>query len=347
MSSLPVGHAERAQAIERLKAAHADGLLDHAECEQRRRQALQARTQDELRSLLADLTGHTTGIEPSTATRLASVRDRIADWLVRALRRAVFCWLPPPGGRRLRAGASLGRATVSGWRPVLLRIVVRKITVRVGGVPSRALVRRRALAEPGGAPHQSSDQQQKRERIEDRAQRDQHWQERRGSAAAEDEQEGRYAAGESQQERREHGEQPRVPGPSAGGRLQGREPGDSDIGPHQRGHDRAEQQVERAEEHRHVLSGMHREHRLEQVRSPGLEQLLPSGLEHRDAREPARGRHHQITDGRRVREQHHSGRDQPDPPVTTHAKGGAHAARSGHGGGGRGVPGVADPGDGR
>ncbi|MBT2490723.1 DUF1707 domain-containing protein [Streptomyces sp. ISL-96] len=114
MSSLPVGHAERAQAIERLKAAHADGLLDHAECEQRRRQAMQARTQDELRPLLADLTGHTTGIEPPAATRLASVRDRIADWLVRALRRAVFCWLPPPGGRRLRAGASLGRATVSG-----------------------------------------------------------------------------------------------------------------------------------------------------------------------------------------------------------------------------------------
>lgn len=24
------------------------------------------------------------------------VRDRVGDWLVRALKRAVFCWLPPP-----------------------------------------------------------------------------------------------------------------------------------------------------------------------------------------------------------------------------------------------------------
>lgn len=114
MPSMPVGHAERAQAIERLKGAHADGRLDHAEYEQRARQAMQARTQDELHPLLADLTGHPPGTGLPTPTRLALIRDRVADWLVRALRRAVFCWLPPPGGRRLPAGASLGRATVSG-----------------------------------------------------------------------------------------------------------------------------------------------------------------------------------------------------------------------------------------
>ncbi len=96
MSSVPVGRDERAQAVESLKVAQGDGLLDRAECERRVRQVMQARTHDELLRLLTDLSGDGPGAGAPVATRYASMRDRVADWLVRALRRAVFCWLPPP-----------------------------------------------------------------------------------------------------------------------------------------------------------------------------------------------------------------------------------------------------------
>ncbi|WP_435057738.1 DUF1707 SHOCT-like domain-containing protein [Streptomyces sp. bgisy060] len=95
MSSLRIGHAEREEAVERLTTAYAEGRLDEPEFEARSGHALQARTKGELDPLLADLPvpEAVAAAEPPT-----SVRERIGDCLVRALRCAVFCWLPPPHG---------------------------------------------------------------------------------------------------------------------------------------------------------------------------------------------------------------------------------------------------------
>ncbi|MBT2401518.1 DUF1707 domain-containing protein [Streptomyces sp. ISL-100] len=96
MPSLRIGHAEREQALERLKTAYAEGRLDEPEFEDRAGRAMRARSQDELSPLLDDLPAGPT--EPS-GVGPASLRDRVGDRLVRALRCAVFCWLPPPRAR--------------------------------------------------------------------------------------------------------------------------------------------------------------------------------------------------------------------------------------------------------
>lgn len=95
MSSLRIGHTEREEAVERLTTAYAEGRLDEPEFEDRAGRTLRARTQDELSPLLADLP---VPEAVTAADRPASVRERIGDCLVRALRCAVFCWLPPPHG---------------------------------------------------------------------------------------------------------------------------------------------------------------------------------------------------------------------------------------------------------
>lgn len=103
MSSPRIGHTEREQVVDRLKTAYAEGRLDEPEFEDRAVWAMQARTQGELSPLLADLPMPGDVTELPAATSPVSVRDRVGDWLVRALRRAVFCWLPPPrGGSRER-----------------------------------------------------------------------------------------------------------------------------------------------------------------------------------------------------------------------------------------------------
>ncbi|MBT2674106.1 DUF1707 domain-containing protein [Streptomyces sp. ISL-14] len=96
MSSLRIGNTEREQALERLKTAYAEGRLDEAEFEDRAERAMRARSQDELSALLDDLP---TGAAEDSAGGPPSLRDRVGDKLVRALRRAVFCWLPPPRAR--------------------------------------------------------------------------------------------------------------------------------------------------------------------------------------------------------------------------------------------------------
>jgi hypothetical protein len=99
MSSLRIGHAERDQAVERLKTAFAEGRLDESEFEDRVGRAVAAHTGDELAPLLADLPVPADAAETAAPTGSASLRDRVGDRLVRALRCAVFCWLPPPAGR--------------------------------------------------------------------------------------------------------------------------------------------------------------------------------------------------------------------------------------------------------
>ncbi|MCP3821604.1 DUF1707 domain-containing protein [Streptomyces sp. A3M-1-3] len=98
MSSLRIGHAEQEQALERLKTAFAEGRLDQAEFENRVGRTVAARTEDQLGAVLAGLPAAADLPECSTAGSV-SLRDRVADRLVRALRCAVFCWLPPPSGR--------------------------------------------------------------------------------------------------------------------------------------------------------------------------------------------------------------------------------------------------------
>ncbi|MFI2347143.1 hypothetical protein ACH492_08805 [Streptomyces sp. NPDC019443] len=56
-----------------------------------------AHTEDELAPLLADLPAD--AAETAASTGSPSLRHRVGDRLVRALRCAVFCWLPPPAGR--------------------------------------------------------------------------------------------------------------------------------------------------------------------------------------------------------------------------------------------------------
>lgn len=56
-AALRVGHAERQQAIELVKAAYADGRLDRDELEDRAGRALSARTTSDLDAVLADLGG--------------------------------------------------------------------------------------------------------------------------------------------------------------------------------------------------------------------------------------------------------------------------------------------------
>lgn len=55
MSELRIGHAERERAVEQLKTAFTEGRLEQVELEERVGQVVAARTQDDLRPLLADL----------------------------------------------------------------------------------------------------------------------------------------------------------------------------------------------------------------------------------------------------------------------------------------------------
>lgn len=96
MSSPQIGHTEREQAVDRLKSAYSEGRLDEPTFKDRVSQAMRAHTQDELSRLLPPVPAAVA--EPPAVVGPLSVRDRVGDWLVRALRRAVFCWLPPPHG---------------------------------------------------------------------------------------------------------------------------------------------------------------------------------------------------------------------------------------------------------
>lgn len=53
--SVRVGHAEREQALVRLKSAFSEGRLDETELDMRARHALEARTRADLDALLIDL----------------------------------------------------------------------------------------------------------------------------------------------------------------------------------------------------------------------------------------------------------------------------------------------------
>ncbi|MCX4582396.1 DUF1707 domain-containing protein [Streptomyces sp. NBC_01481] len=96
MPSPQVGHTERDQAVDRLKTAYAEGRLDEPTFKERVSQATPAHTQDELSQLLPLVPAAVA--EPPAVVGPVPVRDRVGNWLVRALRRAVFCWLPPPHG---------------------------------------------------------------------------------------------------------------------------------------------------------------------------------------------------------------------------------------------------------
>ena len=93
MTSPRIGHTERERALERLTTAYVEGRLEQPEFDDRADRAVRARTQDELTPLLADLP---VSQAAAAAEPRASVPERIGDGLVRALRCAVFCWLPPP-----------------------------------------------------------------------------------------------------------------------------------------------------------------------------------------------------------------------------------------------------------
>ncbi|MCP3818517.1 DUF1707 domain-containing protein [Streptomyces sp. A3M-1-3] len=97
MSSPRIGHAEREHAVERLAAPPGGGRLGDSASEDR---VVDGRTGAGLGPLPADLTVPAVDTaEPAAAVGSPSLRDRVGDWLVRALRCAVFCWLPPPSGR--------------------------------------------------------------------------------------------------------------------------------------------------------------------------------------------------------------------------------------------------------
>lgn len=70
--------------------------MDEAEFEDWAERAMRAHSQDELSPLLHDLPADVT---ERSDIRPASLRERVGDRLVRALRCAVYCWLPPPRAR--------------------------------------------------------------------------------------------------------------------------------------------------------------------------------------------------------------------------------------------------------
>ncbi len=78
--SIRIGHAERDQAVETLREAAADGRLTLAELDGRIEAALEAKTRDDLRPLLADLLPPSeleTAVNPSVA---AAVRSGEPGW---------------------------------------------------------------------------------------------------------------------------------------------------------------------------------------------------------------------------------------------------------------------------
>ncbi|MBT2450384.1 hypothetical protein J7F03_25570 [Streptomyces sp. ISL-43] len=90
---------EREQALGYLKTAYREGRLDQpGRVEGLVTQAGRARTIDGRNTPPNGPRPDAEGGEPAAATRLVLVRARVGDWLYRALKRAVFCWLPPGYG---------------------------------------------------------------------------------------------------------------------------------------------------------------------------------------------------------------------------------------------------------
>ncbi|OII66363.1 hypothetical protein BJP39_01505 [Streptomyces sp. CC77] len=92
-----MGRDDREPAVEYLKAAYREGRLDQLVVGGRVVRAGRACTGGGANTPPDGTRPHT----PegwTAAARMARVRVRVGDWLYRALRRAVFCWLPPGHG---------------------------------------------------------------------------------------------------------------------------------------------------------------------------------------------------------------------------------------------------------
>ncbi|MGA5442342.1 hypothetical protein ACPCKW_22875 [Streptomyces griseoincarnatus] len=86
------GPSERQQPVEH---RHADSHLDERGLEDPAGLVWRAGTQEEPGAVPVG----STPADPAPSRGVPDpvrVRDRVGDWLVRALKRAVFCWLPPP-----------------------------------------------------------------------------------------------------------------------------------------------------------------------------------------------------------------------------------------------------------
>jgi len=93
MAAKRKGASERQQPTEH---GHADSHLDERGREDPGGLVRRAGTQEEPGAVPV---GSPTPTDPAPSVDVPGpvrVRDRVSDWLVRALKRAVFCWLPPP-----------------------------------------------------------------------------------------------------------------------------------------------------------------------------------------------------------------------------------------------------------
>ncbi|MBT2478479.1 hypothetical protein [Streptomyces sp. ISL-94] len=86
------------QAIEYLKTAYREGRLDQPGSSYPVTRTGRARTIDGRNTPPDGPPAHPEVGKSAAASRLVLVRDRVGNWLYRALKRAVFCWLPPGHG---------------------------------------------------------------------------------------------------------------------------------------------------------------------------------------------------------------------------------------------------------
>lgn len=93
MAAKRKGLSERQQAMEH---RHADGHLDQRGFEDPAGLVRRAEMQDEQGVVPVGSQASADSARSPGVPRPVRVRDRVGDWLVRALKRAVFCWLPPP-----------------------------------------------------------------------------------------------------------------------------------------------------------------------------------------------------------------------------------------------------------
>lgn len=98
MAAKRQGPSGRRQALAHLDSAHADGHPDERGPEDAAGLVRPAGAQKEPGVGPVGSPMSADSARPSGLPRPVRVRDRVGDWLVRALRRAVFCWLPPPHG---------------------------------------------------------------------------------------------------------------------------------------------------------------------------------------------------------------------------------------------------------
>ncbi|MBT2366121.1 hypothetical protein J7E88_12580 [Streptomyces sp. ISL-10] len=87
------GPSEREQAMEH---RYADSHLDERGLEDPAGLVRRAGTQEEPGEVLVGSPTPADAAPSRGVPDQVRVRDRVGGWLVRALKRAVFCWLPPP-----------------------------------------------------------------------------------------------------------------------------------------------------------------------------------------------------------------------------------------------------------